>query len=191
MSHRPSHEWQTCQERLAKGNLAQDVLTAEQRERRMREVDAEVEQLVGWGSEEARNVQSRSLGVLCIWSQNSISKFHKYGTFVVPRTSSSGVIVWTGHSFTCADRATPLLSPLQRPGERKWLSTGGGQCAPFLLSAPPSTGASPSWQWLECSFLRWCWCDARSFAYATGLVGSSQCRLFTLHYPLVPTYLFS
>ena len=32
----------------------QDVLTAEQRERRMREVEAEVAQLVGWGSEEAR-----------------------------------------------------------------------------------------------------------------------------------------
>ena len=30
-----------------------DVLTAEQRERRMREVEAEVTQLVGWGSEEA------------------------------------------------------------------------------------------------------------------------------------------
>ena len=30
----------------------QDVLTAEQRERRMREVEAEVASLVGWGTEE-------------------------------------------------------------------------------------------------------------------------------------------
>ena len=33
---------------------SKDVLTAEQRERRMREVEAEVTQLVGWGSEEDR-----------------------------------------------------------------------------------------------------------------------------------------
>ena len=37
---------------------SEDVLTAEQRERRMREVEAEVAQLVGWGSEEAGGVGS-------------------------------------------------------------------------------------------------------------------------------------
>ena len=41
--------------------LAEDVLTAEQRERRMREVEAEVAQLVGWGSEEARHRGSKAL----------------------------------------------------------------------------------------------------------------------------------
>ncbi|CAK9028484.1 ESX-1 secretion system protein EccA1 (ESX conserved component A1) (Type VII secretion system protein EccA1) (T7SS protein EccA1) [Durusdinium trenchii] len=38
--------------RLTPMDFGLDVLTAEQRERRMREVEAEVEQLVGWGSEE-------------------------------------------------------------------------------------------------------------------------------------------
>ncbi|CAE7721309.1 spoVK, partial [Symbiodinium pilosum] len=38
--------------RLTPMDFGLDVLTAEQRERRMREVEAEVTQLVGWGSEE-------------------------------------------------------------------------------------------------------------------------------------------
>lgn len=38
--------------RLTPMDFGLDVLTAEQRERRMREVEAEVAQLVGWGSEE-------------------------------------------------------------------------------------------------------------------------------------------
>ena len=45
-----------------RGWPAEDVLTAEQRERRMREVEAEVAQLVGWGSEEARHRGSKLHG---------------------------------------------------------------------------------------------------------------------------------
>lgn len=41
-----------------------DVLTAEQRERRMREVEAEVAQLVGWGSEEVGKSDEKPIGTV-------------------------------------------------------------------------------------------------------------------------------